>query len=318
MDFMAQVGSLSLGSRLKRLSDHLFQEVSSIYQGTGVELSPTFFPLFYLLCSQGPQTVTGAAEALAVSHPAVSKLANRMIAEGWIIKSPDPQDERRQLLSISPRGEQLVEEIAPVWREIQRYIDQLMEGQHHHLLRSLDEFETALEQQPFCTTVLNRCRHTNGGKLEIIEWDPAYRKAFATLNMEWLLRYFPDQICERDHQSLNNPESFYLARGGAIFFARDNDRIVGCCALDRRSDEHYFLSKLGVETAWQGRGAGRKLVLAAIEKARQRGAREVSLETSSKLQAANLLYRNLGFHQIDPPGGRFEYDRTDTYMTLTF
>ena len=42
MDYMKSFGSLSLGSRLKRLSDRLVHDVIRLYQSQGIELNPTF------------------------------------------------------------------------------------------------------------------------------------------------------------------------------------------------------------------------------------------------------------------------------------
>jgi len=61
MDYMKSFGSLSLGSRLKRLSDRLVHDVIRLYQSQGIELNPTFFPLFNMLHQQGAMTVTDAA-----------------------------------------------------------------------------------------------------------------------------------------------------------------------------------------------------------------------------------------------------------------
>lgn len=54
---------------------------------------------------------------------------------------------------------------------------------------------------------------------------------------------------------------------------------------------------LAVDPAAQGRGAGRALVLACIERARAAGRRRVVLHTTPAMARARRLYEGLGFHR---------------------
>lgn len=318
VDQMKVYGSLSLGSRLKRLSDRLVQDVVDIYQAQGVELNPSFFPLFNLLHQQGAQSVTQAAELLGVSHPAISKIARKMIAEGWVVKTTDPGDERRQLLALTQQSEALLLTIRPIWREIKEYLDQLMTQQRFPLLAALDEFERAVDSAGFVQPVLdNLNKRVQLSSIEILGWDASLREDFKQLNLEWLIKHFNGELTDYDQAALDTPESYYLSRGGYIWFARYAGDIVGCVALARHSDQQYEISKMGVKEDVQGCGVGRKLILTALEKARQLGASEVYLESATKLERALRLYRNMGFREIPHPNGKSIYPRSDIYMTLS-
>lgn len=321
MDYMKSFGSLSLGSRLKRLSDALVQDVIRLYQSQGITLNPSFFPLFNLLHQQGAMTVTEAAEKLAVSHPAISKIARKMQDEQWLNKTTDPADERRQLLSLTSKSEALVEQIAPVWSAIQSHLDGLIKSQQHPLLDALAEFESLIEQQGFYDPVLQQLERRHEGQQVVIQgWSADLRTDFKRLNMDWLERYFEGEITDRDLEALGNPEGFYLARGGYIWFAcneMDNE-VVGCVALARHENGKFEISKMGVDEAWQTVGVGRRLLMTALDKAREVGASEVFLESSSKLERALQLYQNLGFQQTAHPEGRSYYSRSDIYMALRF
>lgn len=317
MDHMQRFGSLSLGSRLRRLSDSLIGDVIEIYQAQGIPLHPTFFPLFGLLHSEGPLSVTRAAELLGVSHPAISKIARKMTAEGWIEKTPDPTDERRQLLVLTARSEALLELIQPIWAEIKGYLDNLMAAQSLPLLQALNEFETQVAQQGFVEPVLARLAQRQSLEgFEILPWQVQYRQQFHDLNREWLNRFFNGEYTAQDKQALENPEGYYLARGGYIWFARNRGDVIGCVALARHSATRYEISKMGVQHDSQGLGVGRELILTALDKAREQGAVEVFLETASCLERAVRLYQNLGFCQIPHPDGVSVYPRSDVYMQL--
>lgn len=317
-DLMKTFGSLSLGSRLKRLSDRLIQDVVEIYQVQGIHLNPTFFPLFNLLHQHGAQAVTEAAEQLGVSHPAISKIARNMLNEGWISKTPDPKDERRQLLTLTPQSDALVAEIAPIWQEIKHYLDQVIADQQHPLLAALDDFEQRIQQQGFVQPVLANLQHRiRESDIEIIGWDASLREHFCQLNRQWLQEFFNGELTEHDERALYSPESYYLAKGGYIWFARCHQEIVGCVALAKQNNGQFEISKMGVDANMQGFGIGRKLLLTALNKAREMGAQEVYLESATKLNRAIRLYRNLGFREVPHPNGQSIYPRSDIYMTLT-
>lgn len=330
-DQMQSFGSLSLGSRLKRLSDRMMQEVSVLYQAQGIPLNPSFFPLLNLLLQQGALTVTEAAERLGVSHPAVSKIARKMLAEGWLMKKADPQDVRRQPLFLTEQSHQLLEQIQPVWREIKAYLDELIGQQQYPLLLSIDEFEHQLNQQGFVEPILQRLQtKTQLEQVNIMGWRPELKPHFQRLNMAWLNQYFNGELVEADHMALEQPESHYLAKGGYIWFAslpevetsaaegsESSQQIVGCVALARHGAECFEISKMGVDEPVQGLGVGRKLLLTALDKARELGAKSVYLETASCLPRAIQLYQNMGFVAVPHPEGASIYPRSDIYMTLT-
>ncbi len=316
-DHMQSYGSLSLGSRLKRLSDQMMQDVTDIYKAQGVNLNPAFFPLFNLLHLHGPLSVTEAAELLNVTHPAISKISRKMQTEGWITKTVDANDERRQLLKLTPQSEELVIIIAPIWHEIKSHLDRLMAAQEHPLLSALNDFEQKLKQQGFVTSVLaNLNARVIPTEIEIIGWDPDLRDDFCKLNLAWLNAYFSGELTEHDRQALFEPEQYYLAKGGYIWFARYQNKIVGCVALARHSNELYEVSKMGVDPSVQGSGVGRQLLLTALNKARELSASEVYLESATLLKRAIQLYKNLGFRAIPHPDGRSIYPRSDIYMQL--
>jgi len=323
MDQMNSYGSLSLGSRLRRLSDRLIQDVVEIYEAQGIDLHPTYFPLFNLLHQQGAVSVTEAAQQLGVSHPAISKIARKMIADELIVRSPDPTDERRFTLQPTAKSEQLLQSIQPIWEAIRSYLDQQVARQQYPILAALSEFETIIDRDGFVEPVLERLEvHERSHRVEIIGWDAAYREQFCQLNMAWLDRYFEGELTAQDREALSSPESYYLARGGYIWFARITDakgeqKIVGCVALARHDERLFEVSKMGVDDQFQGYGVGRKLMLAALDKAREMSATEVYLESATKLTRAIRLYRNLGFIEVPHPQGESLYPRSDIYMTLT-
>ncbi|HEX2702311.1 MAG TPA: GNAT family N-acetyltransferase [Solirubrobacteraceae bacterium] len=75
---------------------------------------------------------------------------------------------------------------------------------------------------------------------------------------------------------------------------------AGVCQLRFRhsvwtSSDDCWLEDLFVEERARGKGLGRTLVLAAVERATARGARRIELDTSESNTSAIALYESLGF-----------------------
>jgi len=70
---------------------------------------------------------------------------------------------------------------------------------------------------------------------------------------------------------------------------------------------------MAVTQAFKGLGIGRMLALAAIRKFEETGARELYLESNSRLTPALSLYESLGFAHR-PARKDSEYKRADVYM----
>jgi putative acetyltransferase len=145
----------------------------------------------------------------------------------------------------------------------------------------------------------------------IHDWRPAWQPDFERLNLDWLERYF--SVEDIDRRVLGDPQTHILAPGGCVLFALLGEDVVGTVALLRHPDESYELSKMAVDPACQGRGIGRGLVLAAIERFRARGGRELFLESNRRLAPALHLYRSLGFEDRGRKPDS-HYARSDIWM----
>ena len=71
---------------------------------------------------------------------------------------------------------------------------------------------------------------------------------------------------------------------------------------------------MAVTERYQGLQIGRRLLDAAIAQFRKTGARQLFLESNSKLKPALALYESSGFHHAPRPRGASHYQRSDVYM----
>jgi len=148
-------------------------------------------------------------------------------------------------------------------------------------------------------------------RLQIVPFRPELAPHFERLNREWIERLFAIEAADR--KLLDDPGHSIIEPGGMIYFALEGSTVLGTCAALRLDGQRFELAKMGVTEGAQGRGIGRRLALAALEFARQAGAREMVLYTSSRLGPALHLYDQLGFVTAPMPEGS-DYARSDVYM----
>ena len=287
------LGELALASRLKRLSERLMADVGRLYRERGLAFEPRWFLLFFELGRCGPLSVTDLAGRIGVTHPAVNQGAAELLRAGLLRASGDRRDKRRRLLELSPKGQRLLAALQPLWREIRQANAGLLDEASPGLLGEIGRLERALDGRSMHDRVTGSVKQRQLEQVEITGYRPALKKHFKELNLEWLEKYFT--VEQRDLAVLDDPNQSIIKKGGKILFARLEGEIVGTCAIVPEGPSRCELVKMAVSPRHQGRQIGRKLALAAIDRAKKLGARELVARTSPRLEAANKLYRSLGF-----------------------
>ncbi len=145
---------------------------------------------------------------------------------------------------------------------------------------------------------------------------PGDETDFRRLNEEWITRYFVLET--KDKEALADPQRTILERGGSVFLAVHNGKVVGCCALLALRPDEFEVAKMAVTESCRGMGIGRRLLERAIDAARASGASRLYLETNRKLEAAVGLYESLGFRHLPPEAivSPSPYARCNVYMEL--
>ncbi|MEL6664632.1 MAG: GNAT family N-acetyltransferase [Pseudomonadota bacterium] len=140
--------------------------------------------------------------------------------------------------------------------------------------------------------------------------------AFRDLNLAWVEAFFT--VEDEDRAQLEDPNTHILDKGGAILIAEYQGEAVGTVGLVPGHHEGMLeLIKMSARSDIQGKGIGRALMDAAIEKAREMGASQIWLETNTSLEAALALYRKSGFRELT--GDELTptpYDRCNCQMLL--
>jgi ribosomal protein S18 acetylase RimI-like enzyme len=146
-------------------------------------------------------------------------------------------------------------------------------------------------------------------------FQPGDEEAFRALNEAWITKYF--RLEDKDRETLQDPHTHILLRGGQIFMAVRDDERIGCCALVALKDGGMEVAKMAVAESERGQGIGRKLLDCAIAYARNQAVPRLYLETNNSLPNAIRLYESAGFERL--PTERIQpspYARANVYMEM--
>jgi DNA-binding MarR family transcriptional regulator/predicted GNAT family N-acyltransferase len=312
MDFYYQVGKVAMGSRLRRLSETFMEDAAKIYALYNVELDPKWFPVFYVLSHADGASVTEIAHMIGHSHPSVSQIVKEMNKKGVVTIDKDAEDGRVSIVRLSNAGKQLIPKLEKQYADVTQAVENLLSETQNDLWKAIEETEFLLTNKSFFDRVKDVRNGRERQHVEIIDYSPEFQDDFKRLNYEWIEKYF--KLEDSDHQSLNYPNKKILQPGGHIYIARYNGEIVGTCALINMNNDTYELAKMAVTESARGKGVGWLLGQAAINKARQLGAKTVYLESNTVLEAAINLYQKLGFRKII--GNPSTYKRCNIQMEL--
>ena len=110
-----------------------------------------------------------------------------------------------------------------------------------------------------------------------------YRKEhhsiFKQLNLEWLDHYHLTE--SHDLLVLDDPEGTVINRGGFIWLAEVDGKIVGSAGIMKEKDGEYELVKMGVKESYRGRGISKLLMEQCLSKAKEIGAKKFPVFQSS-------------------------------------
>lgn len=316
MDFFERTGKMAIGSRLRVLTETLTRDAASIYGLYGVDIKPKWFPVFYSLTDEQPKSVTAIAREIGQSHPSVSTIVKEMIKSGLIEEVDDKADRRCTLITLTEYGKSLSQELIAQLRDVERAVEQISSECDNDLWAAIAEWEKALARKSILERVREIKEQREHSEVEIVEYQPQYKKAFYELNRKWIELYW--ELEPHDIEVLENPEKHILEKGGHIFVALYNGFPVGVCALCPMPAESlydYELAKLAVNNSIQRKGIGRRLCDAVIEKARDLGGEKLFLESNTRLKPAIALYRKIGFKEL--PEYHPAYARGDIQMELS-
>ncbi|NND62376.1 MAG: MarR family transcriptional regulator/GNAT family N-acetyltransferase [Flavobacteriaceae bacterium] len=311
MDSLKVLGELSLGSRLKRLSDMCMKAIHDAYKHYDIDFDPFLFPAFYNIAFNKTITNTELMELLQTSQPAVTQTINKLLKKELVTVGVDSNDGRKKNVQLSYKGKSQLVKMQPIWRAMDEAVKEFTTQPANTLLDHIEVFESAIKSGEFLNTILTNME--NQSLITIVDFQEEYSQEFYDLNIEWLETYF--YVEDFDREVLSNPDKYILGPGGHIFFAVENGKAIGTVALMKSEENTYELTKMAVHPSMRGRKVGQQLMQYCIDFAREQSFDKLFLYSNTLLENAIYIYRKYGFVEI-PVEDNSPYNRSNIKMEL--
>jgi DNA-binding MarR family transcriptional regulator len=164
MDYLRTLDSLALASRLRRVLDEIQRQGKSVYAELGIDFRTRWFSVFHFVANNPDSSITQIAGSLNLRHPSVIQAINEMIDKGLLRAQLDAKDRRFRRISLTPRGQRLLTKLKPVWSAFKAAGWEILGELDNHLLRALDDFESALDRSSLRDRIIRILRSTERSK----------------------------------------------------------------------------------------------------------------------------------------------------------
>ena len=149
--------------------------------------------------------------------------------------------------------------------------------------------------------------------ISIESFKKEYISAFYSLNKEWIEESW--ELEESDINDLSTPKEYIIDKGGEVFFAIKDNKVIATSAMVYIDDSTFELAKMTVAKEFRGLGIANQLMDRCIDFAKGKNAKYIVLITNSALVIARNLYDKYRFKEIDLDSDKYG-DRGNVKMTL--
>ena len=151
----------------------------------------------------------------------------------------------------------------------------------------------------------------NISKICIHKYETKFNNDFFVLNKAWIEESW--HLEDSDKKDLLNPGEI-VDNGGQVFFALENEKVIGTVAMIKSSDDRFELAKMTVQEDFRGNGIANMLMDECLKFAKENKANEIFLISNDSLKIARNLYDKYGFEEVDLDSQK--YNRGNIKMTF--
>ncbi|WET49998.1 MarR family transcriptional regulator [Chryseobacterium indologenes] len=148
MNVINEAGILAISTRLHRLSEQLRKDGALIYKAFGIDFELKWFPVIYTIYQRKLASVVEIANEIGYTHPSTITLLKELEKLNILEWKKDQCDERKRLFLLTPKGNELVEKMKPVWELVTVVLSEIADNENN-LLKAIDEAEEKIASQSF-------------------------------------------------------------------------------------------------------------------------------------------------------------------------
>jgi len=153
MNVIDESGILAISTRLQRLAEQLRKDGVLVYKASNIDFEPKWFPVIYTLHFKPVLSVVEIAAEIGYTHPSTISLLKELEKEKLIRSKKDKADERKRLIMLTTKGQELIERMKPVWEIMKAAAAEIADTQNN-LMKAIIEAEEKIKQQSFLDRAL--------------------------------------------------------------------------------------------------------------------------------------------------------------------
>ncbi|MCV9933869.1 MarR family transcriptional regulator [Flavobacterium sp. LS1R47] len=153
VNIIDESGILALSTRLQRLSEQLRKDGAMLYKSFDIEFEPKWFPVIYTLHNKGVLSIVEIANEIGYTHPSTISLLKELEKQKLIRSKKDKEDERKRLIVLTTKGQDLILKMKPVWGIISEVLNEITDNENN-LLKAINEAESKIANQSFLQRAL--------------------------------------------------------------------------------------------------------------------------------------------------------------------
>ncbi len=245
--------------------------------------------MLFEIGSREQVSAVALARDLQLDPAYLSRILKRFKAEGLIETTPDPDDRRSQLISVTDQGHQQFQELGKRSNDqITERFNKLAAGEPRSIVAAMKTIRSLLDPDATLPPLVIR-PHRAGDMGWIVE----SQAKFYAEEYGWDMR-FEGLVAEVAGRFLRDfdPAMDYcwIAERGGIN--------IGSILITNGGDGVAKLRLLYIDRSARGLGLGKTLVDECIRFAKAKGYRQISLWTNDILHAARAIYLKAGFRLV--------------------
>ncbi|AJD42025.1 MarR family transcriptional regulator [Rhizobium sp. SEMIA 4085] len=146
-DVVRTLGFLCMGSRFRRIGERLQADTQQIIEEYGIAIQAAQYPFLAALDRAGPLTIGELAQAVGITQPGATRTVSQLLELGLVDMQAAPDDQRRRLISLSRKGQELVDySKQSVWPRISAAVADLCGDLNGPILAQLAAIEDRLAE----------------------------------------------------------------------------------------------------------------------------------------------------------------------------
>lgn len=285
-------------AEIRHLSREFIREHGLVSGDSPTGLPTSLCHILIELESHGSLNQMQLAQILKIDKSSISRNIKKMADEKWIVVSPDPEDPRYNMVSLTAVGKKMVGKVNRMANEevIETFLP-LSDEEEEHIISGMMTHVKALKRKRALREYHIRPIQQKDN-LEIMAIIKKVLKEFGADRPGFA---FVDPELEDMQKAFSGNRSMYF-----IVERRSDKKVVGGAGLGPLAGGDKYmceLKKMYFLTEVRGLGLGKILFEYLLSEAQKKGYEQCYLETLKSMEAANHLYYKYGFKPLAKPMG---------------